>query len=363
MDTTDSEIIFGTNGVCNHCKEYELLIKNQTKYSEEEYYKIIDKIKKRGKNHPYDCITAISGGTDSSYMLHRLKSAGLRVLAVHFDGGWNTIEAIHNVKSLVEKIGIDLHSYSVDWEEFRALQLAYLNAGVIDIDVPTDHALLASLFQVADKKNIPFIVTGHNLKTESLMPKSWVFDKLDARNMLDIYKKYGSGLKLKTFPLLDLKNKFIYYNIKKIEVVFILNTLTYDKFEATEEMKKLYGWEPVKVKHGESIWTRFYQCHILPTRFNIDKRKAHYSNLILSGLMSRESALEEIKKPIYPYDLEQDKKHILNKFKLSEKEFEIYMNQKKRSFDEFKTEASIKNLYSSIRKLLPKGLLNASTRH
>jgi len=364
MDTTDPDIVFTNDGICNHCFEYETLIGNDEKYSEDEYNRIIKKIKKRGKGHPYDCIAAISGGIDSSYMVHRLKSAGLRVLAVHFDGGWNTEEAIHNVKSLVETIGIDLYTYYVDWEEFKALQLAYLNAGVIDIDVPTDHTFFAALYEVADMKNVPFIITGHNLKTESLMPKAWICDKLDARNIRDIYKKFGNGLKLKTLPILSFRKKILYYNIKKIEMIFILNTLKYNKLEAAQNLKDTYGWLPVKVKHGESIWTRFYQCYILPTRFNIDKRKAHYSNLILSGLMSRENALIEMQKPIYPYNFEDDKKYILDKFRLTETDLNMYMTQKKRSVNEFKTDTSMKNIYTMLRKLIFfKGLLNASTRH
>lgn len=361
MDTSDSEIIFDSAGICNHCKKYDRLRNHQYKESTAQFQSIIDRIKKRGKSHPYDCIVACSGGTDSSFMLHKLKDCGLRVLAVHFNSGWNSEEATHNVQSMTEIIGVDLYEYTLDFEQFRSLQLAYLRAGVVDMDVPTDHALIGSLYQVAADKNVPFIVTGHNFETECVIPDSWITDKMDSRNLLDIYKQFGDGSPLTSFPLQTLWRKFVNYNIKKIEMIFILNYLDYDKEKASEEMKKLYGWERVRVKHGESIWTRFYQCYILPKKFGIDKRRAHFSNLVLSGVMTREDALSDLETPIYKDNFEEDRNIIFEKYRITEDEFETWMTQPNRSHSEFKSEKRLKEMYAKIRKIIP--WFKISTRH
>jgi N-acetyl sugar amidotransferase len=362
MDSSDQEITFTTEGICNHCINYNLIKNQRTNYTEKAFEAIIEKIKKRGTAYPYDCMLALSGGTDSSYMMHLLKNFGLRVLAMHFDSSWNSEEANHNVKVLTEKMGVELYIYKANFEEFRELQVAYLKAGVIDLDVPTDHALHGAMYAVASLKKAPFIITGHNLETESVMPKSWVTDKLDSKNLLDIYKQYGSGKKLSTFPLQTLKVKFGNYNIRKIEMIFMLNYLKYNKQEASEMLEKTYGWAPVRVKHGESIWTRFYQCHILPTRFGVDKRRAHFSNLILSKVMTRNEAIEELKNVIYKDNFEDDKKNILTRYKITDEEFEGYMKQEIRHHSDFKNEKGIKNLYAKVKQLVP-GLLKTSTRH
>lgn len=361
MDTSDPDIIFDEEGVCHHCKRYDNLRNNRYEKSTEKFQEIIEHIRKRGKNHAYDCLVAFSGGTDSSYMLHKLKDSGLRVLAVHFNSGWNAPEATHNVRTMTEKIGVDLYEYEVDWKEFAAIQIAYLKAGVIDLDVPTDHALHGSLYQAAVDKDVPIILTGHNFETECVMADSWVTDKLDSKNLLDIYMQYGDGTPIKTFPLQALRRKFINYNIKKIEMIFILNYLDYDKEEASKELNAAYGWERVRVKHGESIWTRFYQCYILPERFGVDKRRAHFSNLILSGVMKRDEALKELENPPYKDSFEEDMKVILDRFGLSKEEFEEFMKQPTRKHSDFKNEKGLKEMYAKVRKFVPG--LKASTKH
>jgi hypothetical protein len=261
-------------------------------------------------------------------------------------------------------MGLDLYTFKVDWEEFKAVQMAYLRAGVVDLDVPTDHALHGALYKSAVDKKAPYILTGHNMSTESIMPDSWVFDKLDSKNLMDIYRTHGDVVKLKTFPLQTLKTKFLNYNVRKIEMIFILNYMRYNKTEAAEILQKEYNWEPVRVKHSESICTRFYQCYILPTRFGIDKRRAHFSNLILSGVVTRDAALTELSKPIYLDDLENDKKIIFKRFGINEAEFDALMQVPKRTQSDFKTEKALKETYAKIRNILPlKGLLKVSTRH
>ena len=222
MDTSDPDIFFNDLGHCNHCVTYINLSNERPEYSYSEFEDLIKRIKKRGKKYQYDCLVGISGGIDSSYLLHTLRNSGLRILAMHYDSGWNSKEAVHNLRVLTEKMGIKLVKYQVNWEEFKALQIAYLKAGVVDLDVPTDHALQGSLYKVAADYNVPFILTGHNLQTESIMPKSWVTDKLDSVNLRAIYKRFGSKVRLNTFPLQALRTKFLNYNLRKIEMIFIM---------------------------------------------------------------------------------------------------------------------------------------------
>lgn len=361
MDTSDSEIFFDNQGVCNHCISYDNL---KLKYSRKSFDELIKRIKSRGRKYPYDCLVGISGGTDSSYMLHTLKNQGLRILAMNYDSGWNTPEAEHNIKALTESIGVELLIYKVDWNAFKNVQKAYLNAGVVDLDVPTDHALYASMYETAYERNIPTILSGHNLETESVMPESWVTDKLDSRNMRDICKKFGNGEDVSLFPFQTAFKKFRNYNIRKIETIYFLNYVDYNKSEATKILMDTYGWQPVRVKHGESIWTRFYQCYILPTRFGIDKRKAHFSNLILSGDISRDEAVQSLSSPLYLDDFETDKSFILEKYEISDVQFNHYMSQKVRKHSDFKNEKQLKMIYAKIRTFpFLKSLLGISTRH
>ena len=364
MDTSDPDISFDEQGFCNHCNSYRELKSTYPENVSAFYKATIDRIKKRGRKYSYDCLLGVSGGTDSSYLLHQLKNSGLRILAVHYDSGWNTPEAVHNVKVLTEKMNIDLYTCSVDWEEFKALQLAYFKAGVVDLEVPTDHALVGWLYKIAIEKKIPFILTGTNLQTESITPKSWVFNKLDSRNILDIYRKFGAGTPLKTFPILSPFKKFQIYNIHRIERVFILNYVSYNKEKASEVLKETYAWEPVRVKHGESIWTRFYQCYILPVRYGVDKRKAHYSNLIMSGVLDRKEAVRLLEKPIYHDNFEEDRATVVKRFGVGNDEFDSYFKGEIRSHDRFKSEEHWKSLYYIFRKTLSlKQLLRISTRH
>ena len=361
MDTTDPDIVFDNQNICNHCHQYLKLRNINYLNSTAKFDGIISYIRKRGKSYSYDCIVAFSGGTDSSFMLHKLKDCGLRVLAVHYNSGWNSEEATFNIRTMTAKIGVDLYEYTVDFNEFRALQIAYLKAGVVDMDVPTDHALHGSLYQVAIEKKVPIILTGHNFETESVMPLSWVTDKLDSRNLRDIYKQFGEGTTLKKFPIQTLWRKFYQYNVKRIEMIFILNYLDYNKELAALEMKKLYDWERVKVKHGESIWTRFYQCYILPKKFGIDKRRAHFSNLILSGVINRDEALKELELPLYKNDFNKDKELIFEKYKIHYLDFEKWMNQPNRKHADFKNEKWLKESYALLKKIIP--WFKISTRH
>ncbi len=234
MDTTDPEIKFDENGVCNHCKRYEELVRLKLLTGEEREKRlkeIVGKIKRYGKNKKYDCIIGVSGGVDSSYVAYIAKKLGLRPLAVHLDNGWDTELAISNIEKILKKLDIDLYTYVVDWEEFRDLQLAYFKASVVDIEVVTDHAIIAALYDIADKRKIKYILSGSNIVTEGIMPNSWGYNKNDLRNLKDIYKRYGT-VKLKTYPTMGLF-KWLYYRfIKGIQTIPLLNYMDYNKKKA-----------------------------------------------------------------------------------------------------------------------------------
>lgn len=206
MDTTSALIKFDEKGVCNFCKEYQSIAKKTVLRDRDLRYKIfqedVDIIMADGKNKPYDCILGLSGGIDSSYMALVAKDYGLRPLVVHFDNGWNSELAVKNIENIVNILGFELFTYVINWEEFKDIQIAYFKASVVDIEVPTDQLIFAALYKIAKEKNIKYILSGSNVRTESIMPADWCFyGKLDATNFDNIHKKFGK-LKLKNLPRL-----------------------------------------------------------------------------------------------------------------------------------------------------------------
>lgn len=354
MDTTDPEIKFDENGVCNHCKRYDQIVKKMIlsdKKKETKLKEIIKKIKEDGKNKKYDCIIGVSGGVDSTYIAYKVKELGLRPLAVHLDNGWNSELAVGNIEKILDKLGIDLSTHVVNWEEFKDLQLAYFKASVVDIEVVTDHAIIAIMYHVANQQGVKYILTGINLVTEAILPRSWVYVKKDLRNLMAIHKMFGKE-KLKTYPRMGLLLELYYRIFRRMRSVSLLNYLNYNKDEAKKILQGKLDWEDYGGKHHESIFTKFYQAYILPTKFNIDKRRAHLSNLVCSGQISREKALEELKKPLYDEEeLKKDKEYVLKKFGLTEKEFEDLMKLPIKKHQEYGTGGWIYLLLRRLKNL------------
>ena len=342
MDTTAEEISFDQEGVCSFCHYFDTTVKStleraKTKEGRRLLEEIVRKIKESGKNKPYDSILGISGGTDSSYLAHLAVSLGLRPLAVHVDTGWNTPESEANIHKLVEKLGLDLEIFVVDWEEMKDLQLAFYKASVKNCEIPQDHAFLAVLYKKAAEKGVNYILTGGNLATESILPRSWGFNAADSRHLLAVHKLFGTK-PLKNFPILTFWSRYLYYPfIKGIKEVRLLNLVSYNKKEAKRILAEKYGWKDYGLKHYESVLTRFFQGYYLPTKFGIDKRRAHFSSLILSGQMKREEALEELKKAPYPDSelLKQDKDIIAQKLGLTLFEWEAILALPPRDHSEF----------------------------
>ena len=326
----DPNIQFDNNGICNYYYEYQNQAKNSVLTGiagEKKLEEILDSIRRDGKGKPYDCITGASGGVDSSYLVLKAKEWGLRPLIVHFDNGWNSETSVRNINNLIQNTGFDLYTIVVDWDEFKDLQMAYIRASVVDIEVPTDHAIGGTLQRLANKYNLKYILSGNNIVTEAIMPPSWIYQKTDYINLRNIHAKYGKR-KLKTYPIYGFKEQYLYSIRRYIETVRPLNFIDFNKESAKQWLQKKIDWKDYGGKHYESVFTRFYQAYILPTKFHIDKRKAHLSNLIFSGQMTKEAALTELKKPLYEIgELELEMDYVLKKFELSKEEFEILMSQ------------------------------------
>lgn len=332
MDTTATEIFFDEKGVCNFCKEYDTLAEKTVlrpiSVRTKELDEAVLKIKELGKGHKYDCLIGLSGGVDSSYICLWAKQVGLRPLIVHFDNGWNSELAVKNIENIIQKLGFDLHTHVISWEEFKDLQLAYLKASVIDIEVPTDQLIFASLFQIARKYKIKSVINGLNIVTEAILPNSWVYmDKLDIVNLTNIHKQFGT-IPLKNFPKLGLTQQYINRQLYKMNSVAPLNLIDYDKNKVKETLIKELGWRDYGGKHYESVFTRFYQGYILIKKFGVDKRKAHLSTMIASGQITRQEALDELSKPTYDEKLQQeDLDYVIKKLGLSRAEFDELMNK------------------------------------
>jgi N-acetyl sugar amidotransferase len=340
MDTTDPEIFFDNNGICNHCRQAEQLL-NSAPYclpqaqKSELLSQIIEQIKKEGKGKQYDCIVGVSGGVDSTYLAYKIKAFGLRPLAVHLDNGWDSKLAVTNVEKVLKKMDIDLFTFVINWEEFKDLQLSFLKASTPDSEIPSDHAIFSILYKAAIDYRVRYILGGMNMATESILPRRWSQGHNDWKYIASIQKRFGSK-QLKTFPhrtlLRFISNKFIH----RIQWINVLNYLPYVKEDAMKELKESMGWEYYGGKHYESIYTRFFQAYILPVKFGYDKRKSHLSSLIVSGQMTREAALEEMKKDIYPKEiLREDMEYVLSKFDMTKDDFETIMSMPKKTMLEY----------------------------
>ena len=327
----DPDIFFDKEGCCNYCNSYFAQKEKNKKTPIElkaELDAIIADIKTSRKNDKYDCIVGVSGGADSMYVVHLLVKFGLHPLVVHYDNGWDSELAVKNIEVMLNKLNIDLFTYVNDWEEFKDLQLAFIKASVIDIELITDQAIIALFYKLSQKHKIKHVFTGHNTSTEFILPKHWYHWKLDGLNIKSIHKTFGTK-KIKTYPIVNYFDQYYLNKTKKIEQHSLLNFVEYNKSEAKEILKKEYNWIDYSGKHNESVFTRFYQNYILPLKFNVDKRKAHLSSLICSGQLTRQEALNELKlEPWKTKETLEDKAYVIKKLDLTEIWFENWMKEK-----------------------------------
>ena len=355
MDTiADPDIRFDDKGICNYYYEYLDALAAIPDPGERQTAldAVITKIKAKGKNKPYDCLVGLSGGVDSTYLAYLTKQLGLRPLAVHLDNGWDSELAVQNIENIVNKLGIELYTHVIDWEEFRDLQMSFIKASVVDIELVTDHAIYAITHKLAQKYNISYILNGANVNTENTLPKSWIHPKRDHVNIQSIHKAYGT-IPLKTFPLMDAKLKRYIYNLSGLESIPLLHYVPYNKSDVKQFIQAELNWRDYGGKHYESIWTRFYQGYILPVKFKIDKRKAHLSDLIFGGQITKAEALAELRGPIYEEkQMLEDYEYVLKKLRLSHEQFQNYMKLPPRSHYDFDYEKPIEERYPVLKPAL-----------
>lgn len=358
MDTTDPDIFFeATTGHCNHCNfHFENVSKKilPKKERETKLLETIELIKKAGRNKEYDCVMGLSGGVDSSFISIMAKKYGLRPLAIHLDNGWNSELAVNNIHNIVETLNFDLHTHVIDWKEFKDLQRSFIKSSVVDIELLTDHAITSVIYKIASKYKIKYILSGSNFNTESIMPNTWYHRKSDLKNLKDIHNKFGE-VKLKTFPTLSTADLAYYTIVKGIKQVHMLNMIEYNKDQAIADLEKEVGWRNYKGKHHESIFTRYYQTYILPKKFNIDKRRCHYSSLICSGQLTRDKALENLShQPYTEQEMIAEGEFIAKKLGFTKAEFEEYINTPARSHYEFQSDQPLYDLLNKYRKYVSK---------
>lgn len=354
MDTSDSKITFDTQGRCEYCNNYYGNILPNWHPDDRGFRELaptIEAIKKHGKGREHDCLIGISGGVDSSYVTYLAKEKfGLRPLLFHVDAGWNSQQAVNNIEKLVDGLELDLHTEVVDWQEMKDLQLAFFKAQVPHIDTPQDHAFFAGLYNFAAQRGFKFILTGANYSTECVRePLEWHYHASDLRQLRDIHGRFGKR-PLKTFPQSDILTFKLYYRyVKGIRVVKPLNYVPYYKDEAMQELVDKFGWQKYAHKHYESRFTRFYEGYWLPTKFGYDKRRAHFSSLILTGQMTREEAVEKLSKLAYdPDDLRQDFEYIATKLDLTVEELQVILDGPNKTYKDYANAMSIIDLGTKV---------------
>jgi len=357
MDTTDSNIIFDENGVCDHCLTFKNSIHpfwNTDERGKSKLEDIVKKIKKEGQGKDFDCMMGMSGGIDSSYLLYKMVTEfGLRPLVFHVDAGWNSQIAVNNIERLVDGLGLDLYTEVINWEEMKDLQLAFFKSGVPHVDVPQDHAFFATMYKFASKYKIKTILTGGNYSTECVRnPLEWMYYQSDSIQLNDIYKKHGTG-KLNDYPITNiLWHKIWLPYFKGIKLYRPLDFIPYNKDEAMETLVEKFGYQKYPQKHFESRFTRFYEGFWLPQRFGYDTRKVQFSSLILTNQMTREEALQKLQNESYTEEqIKEDFEYVSNKLGITTEELWSYFHAPKKTFKDYKSQENIYNFGAILLKI------------
>ena len=355
MDTSDHDIVFDGAGVCNHCRRYEERARTELfrgADGEARLRALAQRVKAEGQGKDYDCVIGLSGGADSTMVAYTVRRLGLRALAVHMDNGWDSELAVQNIENAVKALGIDLYTHVVDWAEFKDLHLSFLKASVANSEIPTDHAIVAILYRMAARIGTRYIMSGGNIVTEGVMPAGWMYESTDFKHLKAIHRRFGSR-PLTTFPHFSLADFAFWTFVKRIRFIPILNCVEYVREDAAALLKREVDWRDYGAKHYESIYTRFFQGYILPRKFGIDKRRAHFSSLICSGQMSRATALEELTAdPCLPEQVAQDKEYVLKKLGLSDTEFDAIMTAPPRSFRDYPSHHLVFRRMPAVLKLV-----------
>lgn len=341
MDTSDSTISFDDQGVCVYCNNFHNVIEpnwHTDARGEQQLMATVDKIKAEGKGKDFDCIIGLSGGLDSSYLTYIAKEKlGLRPLLFHVDAGWNTDQAVGNIEKLVDGLGLELFTEVINWEEIKDLQVALLKSQIPHQDIAQDTAFFSTLYKFARENKIKYVLTGGNYSTECCRePEEWgAYPGTDKTLIMDIHKRFGKA-PLETFPIIDVFTSKVYYKyILGMQVFKPLDLIPYIKHEAEETLERKFGWKKFQHKHHESRFTRFFEDYWLPRKFGFDRRRAHFSSLIMTGQMTREAALARMEKPeLDEHFLNQEFEYVAHKLDLTVAQLrDIFNGPNKSSYD------------------------------
>lgn len=364
MDTSDPNIVFDSDGQCNHCRGVHQLLGTAWFPNDEGAVRLeqmLEKVKSEGKGKQYDSILGLSGGVDSSYLALKAHEWGLRPLVVHVDAGWNSELAVQNIERIVNHNGYELHTHVVNWEDMRELHLAYLRAGVANQDVPQDHAFFAGLYHFAAENKVRYVLNGGNIATEGIFPSSWQGAAMDSRNIKAIHRAYGTG-SLTDYQMISFSRYYFWYPIvKRMTPLRPLNFMPYSKDQAISELETQIGWKAYPRKHGESVFTKFFQNYYLPTKFGYDKRRPHLASLVASGSISRDEAMRSLAEPLYEAgELRRDRQYICRKLRISDDELESLIGRPIHEYSDFdnwdKQHARLKSAQTRVSRLTSRSI-------
>ena len=355
------DILFNENGECNLCTEFldkRIKHKFQGEQSNQQLNALIEQMKADGKGKEYDCIIGLSGGIDSSYVAYIAKEKGLRILGVHLDNGWNSEEAVQNIKNIAKKLEIDYESYVLNWAEFKDVQLAFLKASIPEAETPTDIAIPAATHHFAKKYGVKHIISGGNFATEGILPKHWHYNAKDLTYFKAIKKKFATR-KWSTFPTFGFRSEMYYKLVKGIKMVYILNLVPYDKDKAMDFLKDELGWKYYSGKHYESKYTGFIQSYYLFEKFGIDYRRATLATQICTGDVQRDDGLQILSvKPYNEEKVTEEKAYIAKKLSISLSEFEGIMQLPPKWYTDYPNdEKKLAFIYDTYRKVFKKDKL------
>ena len=336
MDTTDPGISFDADGLCDHCRDFQANIvpvwsPDGTGITLE---RLADKIRRSRGSREFDCILGLSGGVDSSYMLHlAVRELGLRPLVFHVDGGWNSEISVHNISVLIDRLGLDLFTEVIDWNEMRDFQLAFFKSGVPHIDIPQDHAFIATLYNFAERHGVKYILNGGNISTEVVSnPSEFFYWGTDMVQIRHIIRRFGT-VEMKTYPFSSIFRHKVYLRARGLRVVKPLNSMRYVKAEAMDTLEREYGWKRYPQKHFESRFTAFFEGYWLPKRFGFDSRRVQLSSLILTGQISRDDALLSLDSPSFdPDEVPKEFAYVAKKLGISTDELNSYFTMPRKYY-------------------------------
>lgn len=359
MDTSDPHIQFDEKAVCDYCNNFSGIIRPNWHTDERgmaQLKAMANAIRKDGMGKDYDCIIGLSGGLDSSYAAYVTKELmGLRPLLFHVDAGWNTEQAVSNIGKLVDGLKLELYTEVINWEEVKDLQLAFLKSGIPDQDLVQDAAFFSALYKFARKHGIKHVITGSNYSTECCRePEEWGgYLGIDLRLIKDIHKRFGKQ-PLKSFPLVDIfVYKVIYQRFLGMKVHYPLNSVPFIKKEVEGMLQERYGWQPFQHKHHESRFTRFFEDYWLPRKFGFEKRRAHFSSLIMTGQMTRGEALERISQPeLDELTLKQEFEYVSQRLGLTPEELQEIFEDENKTYKDYKNKRWLIGLGANILRKL-----------